>query len=203
MNLETTGNTNASPTQPLASPARFLPIEEAFDISPSSEAIEPAVFRQNVSQPQNIKLPIHTGGTNVFDVAAYILEKCGEMSALKLQKLVYYCQAWSLVWDEAPLFPERIEAWAYGPVVKELYEYHRGFYRLSRLPLGASFKLTSKQKQTIDAVINYYSVKTPQQLIELTHLEDPWKNARQGLPVGAPSNREITHEAMAEYYSSL
>ena len=30
----------------------------------------------------------------------------------KLQKLVYYCQAWSLVWDEEPLFEARIEAWA-------------------------------------------------------------------------------------------
>ena len=41
---------------------------------------------------------------SVFDVAAYILEKQGEMTTLKLQKLVYYSQAWSLVWDEKPLF---------------------------------------------------------------------------------------------------
>lgn len=47
----------------------------------------------------------------VFDVAAYILEKKGEMTAWKLQKLVYYSQAWSLVWDQRPLFAERIEAW--------------------------------------------------------------------------------------------
>ena len=47
---------------------------------------------------------------NVFDVADYILKECGEMPALKLQKLVYYSQAWSLVWDEAPLFEEEIEA---------------------------------------------------------------------------------------------
>ena len=35
----------------------------------------------------------------VFDVAAYILEKIGSMTTMKLQKLVYYSQAWSLVWD--------------------------------------------------------------------------------------------------------
>jgi hypothetical protein len=52
----------------------------------------------------------------VFDVAAYILEKKGEMSAWRLQKLVYYSQAWSLVWDERPLFDEPIQAWANGPV---------------------------------------------------------------------------------------
>ena len=47
---------------------------------------------------------------SVFDAAAYIVEKTGEMTTLKLQKLVYYAQAWSLVWDERPLFDEKIEA---------------------------------------------------------------------------------------------
>jgi len=41
---------------------------------------------------------------SVHDVAAYILDKRGPMSHMKLQKLVYYCQAWSLVWDEELFF---------------------------------------------------------------------------------------------------
>ncbi|CUP62134.1 Uncharacterized phage-associated protein [Anaerostipes hadrus] len=41
---------------------------------------------------------------NVFDAAKYILERLGEMSTMKLQKLCYYAQAWSLVWDDVPLF---------------------------------------------------------------------------------------------------
>ena len=53
---------------------------------------------------------------NVFDAAAYILEKQGAMTAMMLQKLVYYAQAWSLVWDQRPLFGNKIEAWANGPV---------------------------------------------------------------------------------------
>jgi len=42
--------------------------------------------------------------TNCFDVAAYILSKKAPMPAMKLQKLVYYAQSWSLVWDDEPLF---------------------------------------------------------------------------------------------------
>ncbi|HSS48337.1 MAG TPA: type II toxin-antitoxin system antitoxin SocA domain-containing protein, partial [Thermoanaerobaculia bacterium] len=64
--------------------------------------------------------------TTVHNVAAYILQKQGEMTAMKLQKLVYYSQAWSLVWDEEPLFAERVEAWANGPVVPDLYREHKG-----------------------------------------------------------------------------
>ena len=41
---------------------------------------------------------------SVFDVAKYILHKLGTVTTWKLQKLVYYCQAWSLVWDDEPLF---------------------------------------------------------------------------------------------------
>ena len=61
---------------------------------------------------------------DVKDVAQYILDKQGGMTTWKLQKLVYYCQAWSLVWDDEPLFPDDIEAWANGPVVRKLYDIH-------------------------------------------------------------------------------
>ena len=43
---------------------------------------------------------------SVFDVAVYILNSCGEMTAMKLHKLVYYAQAWSLVCDDSPLFDD-------------------------------------------------------------------------------------------------
>lgn len=44
------------------------------------------------------------------DVAAAILERTGPLDTFKLQKLVYYAQAWHLVWDNEPLFEEPIEA---------------------------------------------------------------------------------------------
>jgi len=58
---------------------------------------------------------------SAHDVAAYILKNGGRMSVMKLQKLVYYSQAWHLVWEDKRLFSDRIEAWANGPVVPNLY----------------------------------------------------------------------------------
>ena len=141
----------------------------------------------------------------VFDVAKYILEQRGEITAMKLQKLVYYSQAWHLVWDEEPLFPERIEAWANGPVVPDLYAEHKRFYTVdaSSLTHGSSKNLTEGQVGSIDAVLSLYGDKKSQWLSELTHMEDPWKNARVGIPMGERGNREITHADMADYYSSL
>ena len=62
---------------------------------------------------------------SVFDVAKYVLKKTGQITTMKLQKLVYYCQAWSLAWDGKPLFPEEFKAWANGPVCQELFVKHR------------------------------------------------------------------------------
>lgn len=141
--------------------------------------------------------------TSAVDVAAYILARKGPMTAMKLQKLVYYSQAWSLVWEERPLFEGRIEAWANGPVSPQLYEHHRGQFTVTALPSGDPNILSKNDCETIDAVLTYYGDKTAQWLSDLTHLEDPWRNARGTLPSGSFSNTEITHAAMAEYYGSI
>jgi len=139
----------------------------------------------------------------VFDVAQYILEKKGTITAMKLQKICYYSQAWSLVWDEKLLFNERIEAWVNGPVVADLYALHRGSYQLSTITQGNSVNLSQSQKDIIDKVISFYGEYNSQQLSDLTHLEDPWILARQGMSNSERGNKEITPASMAEYYSSL
>lgn len=140
---------------------------------------------------------------NVFDVSSYILEKLGPITAMKLQKLVYYAQAWSLVWDEAPLFPERVEAWANGPVVPRLYKAHRGEFMVRSEPSGNPRNLSPTQRETIDAVIKFYGDKPAHWLSDLTHREAPWQNARHDLSDGERGDREITLADMAEYYGNL
>ncbi|MCP4656277.1 MAG: SocA family protein, partial [bacterium] len=101
---------------------------------------------------------------NVHDVTAYILQQAGELTAMKLQKLVYYAQAWSLVWDERPLFEERVEAWANGPVVPELYERHRGRFRIASWPDGDPGTLSTQERETVDAVLDFYAPHPSQAL---------------------------------------
>ena len=137
------------------------------------------------------------------DVAAYILRARGPMTAMKLQKLVYYSQAWALVWDEKPLFPERIEAWAAGPVVPDLYARHKGEYQLTIWAPGVPERLTDTERETVDAVLGFYGDKSSQWLSDLTHIESPWRDAREGLAPGERGNRVITPAAMAEFYGSL
>jgi uncharacterized phage-associated protein len=138
--------------------------------------------------------------TNVLDVAAYMLGGRGPMTAMKLQKLVYYSQAWSIVWDDFQLFPEEIEAWKNGPVVRELWEKHRGRYHVAAAEIqnGDRNALNQDQRATVDAVLQFYGDHSAQWLSDLTHLEDPWREAWARGP-----NSIITKEALAEYYSSI
>lgn len=139
---------------------------------------------------------------SVLDVAAYIMAQCGPMTATKLQKLAYYSQAWSLVWDEKPLFDDRIEAWANGPVTPRLYAAHYRQFMVEDIS-GNPDELDDVAKETIDAVIGVYGDKQSQWLSDLTHEEEPWLDARGDTPDGGRCTNEITHAAMAEYYGSL
>jgi uncharacterized phage-associated protein len=141
-----------------------------------------------------------------FDVAAYILTKKGPVSHMKLQKLVYYCQAWGLVWDDKPLFGEKIEAWVNGPVVPALYMFLKGKYLITANDLlgkGNPAVLSADNRETIDKVIAFYGEKDSQWLSDLTHMEPPWQTARVGVPASARCNYEITHASMAEYYGGI
>lgn len=140
----------------------------------------------------------------VFDVADYILQKCGALSAMKLQKLVYYSQAWHLVWADKELFAEEIQAWANGPVIPELYNSHRGHFKLDPgFFRGNISSISDKSKEMVDSVLAFYGNKDAQWLSDLTHLEAPWKLARAGLADGERGCHVISHESMAEYYGSL
>ncbi len=142
---------------------------------------------------------------SVFDVAVYILEKQGDMSAMKLQKLVYYSQAWSLVWDDETIFDNPIEAWSNGPVVWELYNAHRGAFKVSANDFKhlATGYLSEANKETIDAVLEAYGNKSARWLSDQTHSEQPWQFARQGLAPLERGNNPITLASMSEYYSTI
>lgn len=140
-----------------------------------------------------------------LDVAKYITECIGELSSMKLQKLMYYSQAWHMVWEEEPLFADDFQAWANGPVLPALYARHRGMFKVdaSLFQDADSCNLTDEQRGNIDKVLGFYGDKTAQWLSDLTHQENPWLDTRGELPAGVASDAVIPQSAIHEYYSSL
>jgi uncharacterized phage-associated protein len=138
---------------------------------------------------------------SVHDVAAYMLKRRA-MTAMQLQKVVYYAQGWHLAWTAHRLFAAPIEAWANGPVVRRLYDVHRGQFGLSSWPTGDPAELSELERGTVDRILATYGTKSAEWLSDRTHNELPWRNARGGLPLGARSNAEIDSATMRAFFSS-
>lgn len=141
---------------------------------------------------------------SITDVATYILENLESVSTMKLQKLAFYSQAYHLVNDGAPLFPEEFEAWANGPVAPDLFRKHRGEFVISRGFFGPldSGALSEAEKATIDHVLSRLKDWTGAQLSNLTHSEAPWQEARAGLAPNARSTKPITNHRIRTFYET-
>jgi len=141
---------------------------------------------------------------SVLDVAQYAASLMPRSSTyMKLEKIVYYAQAESLVHYKRPLFKEKIEAWAAGPVVRELFEKHKGLRYLNNVSLGNSGNLTVEQKACVNWAIDKFGNVDGDTLSHLTHLELPWAKARGGIPDNEPSRNEITQQSIQDFYSTL
>ena len=137
----------------------------------------------------------------VLDIARFIIDECGPMPAMKLQKLVYYGQAWSLGLRDKRLFDDEAQAWAYGPVVRTLFLQHRGKYAVTEMPQGDATRLSPDERRLLSAVVSHYGALSGEELSDMTHAEAPWKAARSDVPAGERSSSVITHSAMKRFYS--
>lgn len=143
---------------------------------------------------------------HVQDVAAYILDRLGPMSAMKLQKLCYFSYGYHLAWEERPLFPERFEAWANGPVSPRLYAMHRGRFGVAPGEIkGDPDQLDDGERESVDLVLEAYGSFTAHQLSAMTHRAGPWVSARARAGAGAleRSTEELDDDEMFEFFDAL
>lgn len=152
---------------------------------------------------------MNKGNYKASDIACWFIKefhKHGDcITHLKLQKMVYYAQAWALVFFDKPLFNEHIEAWTHGPVIPKLFNEYKE-YGLDYEPLPEPKSCPESDENTkklIEDIIEVYGEHSARYLEELTHQEDPWRNARKNLPLEAKSNEIITQASMLDFYTKL
>lgn len=139
----------------------------------------------------------------VADTMIFLAREHGiEITNLKLQKLLYYAQAWSLAFYEKPLFSEEFEAWMHGPVVPALY--HR-FKHLRWSPIDEDVTPVEDKelRSHLDKVLASYGKATAGELERLSHSERPWRDARGDLAPDASSRNVIPKESIQEFFSGM
>ncbi|RKT57579.1 type II toxin-antitoxin system antitoxin SocA domain-containing protein [Saccharothrix australiensis] len=140
---------------------------------------------------------------DVHDVAAAVLDATGPESPMKLQKLLYYAQAWHLARYDEPMFAARIEAWRRGPVVPEVYHRHRGRTEVCSWQEGDPRGLSERERSVVRDVVERYGKFSRHELSDMAHDEEPWRAARGGLAESEPSSAPLSNEVMARYFRRL
>ena len=137
-------------------------------------------------------------------VANYLLKFAAEhgdcLTNLKLQKLLYYAQAWHLALYDSPLFDDKFEAWVHGPVIRPLYGHFKEFGWQPITKWGEPTGITASQKKHLQEVFAEYGKYSAWDLERMTHSESPWKIARGNLPSDVESRSLISEAEMKKYY---
>ena len=142
------------------------------------------------------------------NTANFLLIECRErgdvLTNLKLQKLLYYAQAWYLAIHNKPLFKEDFQAWVHGPALPSQY---KRFKRFEWRPILEEDIAKPVLKDALIAdhlleIVNVFGIETASSLELMTHNEKPWQEARNGIPNDQPSTSIISKESMRLFYQS-
>jgi uncharacterized phage-associated protein len=141
---------------------------------------------------------------SAHDVAAFLIERRGPITATRLQIALYYAQAWTTVWSEPsrPLFHEPIEAWWGRPVVVSVYEAYQGVFKIETPVRGDPEALDVRQQADVLFSFDRYNHLDTQALHDLVRSEDPWRDARKGLG-DQKKGPVITAEALRSFYNEV
>ena len=140
---------------------------------------------------------------NVFDIANFFIdvaihneEDC--MTNLRLNKLLYFSQAWSLVKLNRPLFDNKIEAWDYGPVVPEVYHKYKTNKNINITEIDEDYSVENLSQEDFDLLLDImreYGQYTTSRLVDFTHeAGSPWHVCVNR------NSKEITNESMKNYF---
>ena len=140
---------------------------------------------------------------SVFDIANWFLTK-EAMTPKKLQKLVYYYFAWGQALLKRDMIKNcRFEAWVHGPVNKTLYNRYKKYGGTNIPKASETVELSDVEEELLESVWLTYGDKSANELEALTHLEKPWREARQGCGEYEPCAKEISKKTMRDFYLGI
>ncbi|MFQ6793242.1 MAG: Panacea domain-containing protein [Thomasclavelia sp.] len=155
---------------------------------------------------------------SAIDVARYLINKCNDLdisiSNLKLQKLLYFSQGFSLALTDQPLFEEEIEPWDFGPVVPVVYREYKMFGANDIPKIETYFNkdfdsddflreisfdkniFSNVQKAIMDTIVEQFGRYSANSLVTITHRQSPWINSYK-------KRKIISKESIGDYFREL
>lgn len=174
-------------------------------LNENREKIGETAYRKSINAAIEVG-PLFELSEKMLLTISYIFEKAEEVTPLALQKMLYYIQGIYMALFDAELFSEECEAWAHGPVFKDVYEVFKNFKynpiddtRFAMLQ-NRFKELSNDEKKVIDSVVESFGMYSGKTLEQITHGEAPWMEVRVNYLPEEPSNELISKEAIKKYF---
>lgn len=173
------------------------------------EVLNPLTMSGRLKKGEELKV------LDSIKLSEYILAKLGSMNQLKMQKLLYYVEAFHQAYFECPVIEDEFEAWVHGPVSRKVWNDLKDVSLLyddisfvdesdsHRVIQAIEGQLSLDQVDLIEDVLGEYGVLSAYKLECLTHEEAPWIEARRGVPPGDPSTNLISKDLMRTFYRKM
>lgn len=141
----------------------------------------------------------------VYDVANFFLgiqqnDEDKDITPMKLQKLVYFAQGFSLALLNHPLFLEQLEAWKHGPVCPELYQKYKpcgGNVIQAADTLNTRAAFTQDEFELLMDVYSQYGKYSASALRNMSHETAPWR-----MVFSPDAKNIISLDSMKEYFKT-
>lgn len=177
-------------------------------LNENRDKIGETAYKKSISAVKEVQ-PLFALSEKMLLTISYIFKKAEEVTPLALQKMLYFIQGIYMVLFDVELFREECEAWAHGPVFKDVYDVFKNFKynpiddtRFSMFQ-NRFHELSDNEKKVIDLVIESFGMYSGKTLEQITHNETPWKDARINCLPGEPSNEIISKESIKKYFSEV
>lgn len=172
----------------------------------NGEKIKP-IAKKKASEAVNLALQNqYPDAVRIYEVAERMIDLAGgDITAMALQKLVYYAQAFSAILCGAPLFLQPPRAWAAGPVYGQLWHEYKNGVLTSDAANRDDSPFSDDENDVIEGVYEAFGRYSGPELSKFTHSEEPWVEARQraGAKEGDRCEEQIPLESIVAYFSSI
>lgn len=174
----------------------------------NKEKIGQTAYKKALSAAKELE-PLFSLSAKMLLTISYIFKTTGEVTPLALQKILYFIQGIHMVVLGVELFSEDCQAWAHGPVFKDVYEVFKNFkyspiddIRFAMFQ-NRFHELSDNEKKVIELVVESFGIYSGKTLEQITHAETPWKDARANCFPNERSNEVISKQAIKDYYSEV
>jgi uncharacterized phage-associated protein len=162
-------------------------------VAPRRTAIESGSMTTHYDLPDRL--------VNARDVAAYIVQKIGPVTPMKLNRLITICQAAAISEDGRPLFQDTIAASPTGPIPTTIFKEHAGKGVIAEVPEGQVEMIVPRAQERIDIVLERCGTLDEHNLNRLT-CTSPWREARSRA-VNGGGDPVIDHTQLADVWKMI